>query len=100
MARSINSVQATDIRSRDLDNSLASDILAGLRGSGTSGKSLPTLILYDEEGLQKFEEITYLDEYYLTNDEIDVLVMSAAHIARQLPNGVQLLELGSGCVQM
>ena len=49
-----------------------------------------------EAGLKLFEEITYLDEYYLTNTEIEVLKEHADKIAERIPAGSQLLELGSG----
>jgi len=59
-------------------------------------KSLPTLLLYDERGLKLFEDITYLDQYYLTNAEIEVLTTYADRIAERLrPNSV-IVELGSG----
>lgn len=41
-------------------------------------------------------QITYLEEYYLTNDEIKVLTNSAASIAQQIPKGAMVIELGSG----
>jgi uncharacterized SAM-dependent methyltransferase len=44
------------------------------------------------------EQITYLQEYYLTNAEIDVLKRFAVSIAEALPAGAQVIELGSGFV--
>ncbi|CAI6091320.1 unnamed protein product, partial [Clonostachys chloroleuca] len=61
-------------------------------------RMLPTLLLYDEKGLQLFEDITYLDEYYLTNYEIDVLKTSATDMASKVPTGAIVVELGSGLV--
>jgi L-histidine Nalpha-methyltransferase / hercynylcysteine S-oxide synthase len=49
-----------------------------------------------EAGLKLFEEITYLDEYYLTNAEIEALTLHAKDIAERLPQGSRLVELGSG----
>jgi len=43
-------------------------------------------------------QITYLDEYYLTNYEIEILKKSSAEIASQIPEGSMLIELGSGLV--
>lgn len=43
-------------------------------------------------------QITYLEEYYLTNDEIQVLRTSSAQIAKEVPDGCMLIELGSGYV--
>ncbi|KAJ2742094.1 hypothetical protein GGI20_004723, partial [Coemansia sp. BCRC 34301] len=40
-------------------------------GSAAKYRSLPTLLLYDNAGLDLFDRITYLPEYYLTDCEID-----------------------------
>ncbi|KPI39163.1 uncharacterized protein AB675_4514 [Cyphellophora attinorum] len=94
---SMSSVPILDIR---LPESSIGSLADGIRRSmnpppGTS-KSLSTLLLYDEKGLRIFEDITYLEEYYLTNAEIEALQINAATIAAQLPSGIRLLELGSG----
>ena len=54
------------------------------------------MLLYNEKGLNLFEEITYLDEYYLTNAEIEVLERYAEHIAARIVTDSLLIELGSG----
>lgn len=56
----------------------------------------PQLIRKTEAGLKLFEEITFLDEYYLTNAEIEVLERHARQIVQRLPEGSRLVELGSG----
>ena len=43
-------------------------------------------------------KITYLEEYYLTNYEIEVLQRSATEIAAKIPSGSMVIELGSGSV--
>jgi uncharacterized SAM-dependent methyltransferase len=43
-------------------------------------------------------QITYLDEYYLTNYEIELLKKSAAEMASKIPEGAIVVELGSGLV--
>lgn len=80
--------------------SLAEDIYAGLSPEDGGPRSLPTMLLYDTKGLQLFEEITYLDEYYLTDAEIEVLTASAVQIVDRIPDNAQLLELGSGFVAL
>jgi hypothetical protein len=35
-------------------------------------RSLPTLVLYDDKGLEIFDNITYHKDYYLTNSEIEI----------------------------
>ncbi|KAK6957405.1 Ergothioneine biosynthesis protein 1 [Daldinia eschscholtzii] len=88
-------IDITDIRQAAVDFNLKEEIHKLLRPQ-EGPRKLPTLLLYDEKGLQLFEEITYLEEYYLTNYEIQVLRRSATAIARSIPSGSLLLELGSG----
>lgn len=49
-----------------------------------------------EQGLKLFEDITYLEEYYLTNAEIEVLEKCAHKIVEYIPDGARVIELGSG----
>ena len=89
-----------DICRNDFGASLRNDIYAMLRLSPGLQKQLPTMILYDEQGLKLFEDITYLDEYYLTNAEIEVLKSHADDIAKVISPGSRILELGSGYAQI
>jgi uncharacterized SAM-dependent methyltransferase len=85
-----------DIRKDREEYSILQGIKTGLRPESGNGKTLPTLLLYDVNGLQLFEKITYLEEYYLTNTEIEVLERYAGNIAQKIkPNSI-ILELGSG----
>lgn len=88
-----------DIRSDAAGIELKQMIKAGLKPTDGEEKTLPTLLLYDDEGLKLFERITYLKEYYLTGDEIEVLETHAKSIAQRIPNESMLVELGSGYVQ-
>ncbi|KAL1303525.1 hypothetical protein AAFC00_006900 [Neodothiora populina] len=87
-----------DIRQDTSFTSLVDQIHAGLSPVNGGEKSLPTLLLYDENGLKLFEKITYLDEYYLTRQEIYVLEHYAERIADRiaLKPGSIIVELGSG----
>lgn len=87
-----------DIRSDTAGIELKREILNGLKQQDGREKTLPTLLLYDEEGLKLFEEITYLDEYYLTSQEIEVLESYADRIAERIRNNAVVVELGSGYV--
>jgi uncharacterized SAM-dependent methyltransferase len=91
-------VDIVDIRQQDFTSSLANDVHSSLDPPEGTNRSLPTTLLYDTKGLKLFEEITYLDEYYLTDAEIEVLATHAREIVERIPNNAQLLELGSGCV--
>lgn len=85
-----------DIRSDRAGIELKHEIIAGLKAPAGKGKTLPTLLLYDDRGLKLFEDITYLDEYYLTGEEIKVLEKNAQKIAECIPNEALVVELGSG----
>ena len=86
----------TDIRRGEFDYPLLNEIKSKLNPSEGKEKQLPTLLLYDEQGLKLFEDVTYLDEYYLTNSEIEVLTNHADGIAKKIHTGSILVELGSG----
>lgn len=85
-----------DIRVGTAQSDIVADIRSGLRSEHGSEKTLPTLLLYDELGLRLFEKITYLEEYYLTNSEIEILEKYACNIAQHIQPGSILVELGSG----
>ena len=86
--------QIIDIRSDTAGIELKQQIQAGLKSEGE--KTLPTLLLYNEQGLRLFERITYLDQYYLTGEEINVLEQYADRMVERIPSGGMLVELGSG----
>ncbi|KAL8882768.1 MAG: hypothetical protein Q9192_007523, partial [Flavoplaca navasiana] len=85
-----------DIRQGQYGVSLLDEMRTALRPQDGGEKRMPTLLLYDERGLQLFEDITYLDEYYLTRAEVDVLENCVAAIADSIPDNCLILELGSG----
>ena len=89
-------VPITDIRHGEFDYPLLNEIRTKLNPRDGKEKQLPTLLLYDDQGLKLFEDITYLDEYYLTNAEIEVLADHADEIAKKCHAGSMLVELGSG----
>jgi hypothetical protein len=93
-----STVDIIDIRSSDAPFSAEQAIHDGLNPPEGGARSFPTVLLYDTKGLQLFEEITYLEEYYLTNAEIELLTAHAKTIAERLPDNAQLVELGSGFV--
>jgi dimethylhistidine N-methyltransferase len=69
------------------------DVLAGL---SQTQKTLPSRWLYDHRGSELFEEITRLDEYYLTRTETAILRRHAAEMAALCGEDVVLLEYGAG----
>ena len=69
------------------------DVLAGL---SQRQKTLPSRWLYDQRGSELFEEITRLDEYYLTRTETAILRGHAEEMAALCGEGAVLLEYGAG----
>src|SRR3984957_17800654 len=69
------------------------DVLAGL---SQPRKTLPSRWLYDQRGSELFEEITRLDEYYLTRTETAILRRHAEEMAALCGDRVVLLEYGAG----
>jgi uncharacterized SAM-dependent methyltransferase len=69
------------------------DVLAGL---SQGQKTLPSRWLYDRRGSELFEEITLLDEYYLTRTETAILRRHAEEMAALCGHGAVLLEYGAG----
>jgi dimethylhistidine N-methyltransferase len=69
------------------------DVLAGL---AETPKTLPCKYFYDERGSQLFDRICRLDEYYLTQAELQIMRSSASAMAEQIGPGALLVEYGSG----
>ena len=69
------------------------DVLAGL---SERQKTLPSRWLYDQRGSELFEEITRLDEYYLTRTETAILRRHAEEMAALCGEEIVLLEYGAG----
>lgn len=85
-----------DIRQGGFDISLVNEIRRNINPGKGHERRMPTLLLYDEKGLKLYEKITYLQEYYLTNAEIETLNTHAETIASLIQPGSQVIELGSG----
>ncbi|KAJ5900851.1 Ergothioneine biosynthesis protein 1 [Penicillium subrubescens] len=94
--KNVDTVEIVDIHQDDLEFSLVDDLYKSLNPAEGTPRSFPTLLLYDTKGLKLFEKITYLDEYYLTNAEIEILTTHARRIVERIPQNAQLVELGSG----
>jgi L-histidine N-alpha-methyltransferase len=64
-------------------------------GLSSQPKSLPPVWFYDEHGSELFDQITRLDEYYVTRAERSILALHAPDIAKA-SDADTLVELGSG----
>ena len=78
---------------RDSTPSIVDEVLRGL---SASRKTLPPKLFYDATGARLFENISELDEYYLTRSELAILRAHAGDIAERAGAGCALVEYGSG----
>ncbi len=84
----------TDVRSKSGETDLRQEIIKGLR---RRPRELPSLLLWDDEGLKLYERLkTEYQEYYVSRKEEDLISQNAAEIAAEIPTNGTLLELGSG----
>jgi L-histidine Nalpha-methyltransferase len=67
-----------------------------LEGLTARPRRLPSRFFYDERGARLFQEITRLEEYYLTDAEVEILGRRAAAVARVLGPRTRMVEYGSG----
>src|SRR5918996_88462 len=72
---------------------LRREIHAGL---SANPKTLPPKLFYDETGARLFQEITKLDEYYVTRTEHEIMQAHAAEMAALIGPNAVLIEPGSG----
>ncbi|KAF9272712.1 hypothetical protein BGZ88_004478 [Linnemannia elongata] len=80
----------------DLPKMILSSLKPVVEGSP---KTIPTMVLYDDYGLQLFDQITYLQEYYLTQEEIEILERDADKIVDHIPDNSVVVELGAGSLR-
>ncbi|TPX36358.1 hypothetical protein SmJEL517_g01524 [Synchytrium microbalum] len=62
-------------------------------------RTIPTMVLYDDKGLDIYDKITYVEDYYLTNAEIDIFQNHAAELVGRIPDNAVLIELGVGSMR-
>lgn len=95
-----SSLKLEDTRPDDASSSgfdLPAMIIDGLcPADASSPKRITTMVLYDDRGLQLFDEITYLKEYYLTQEEINILDQDSDKIVEHIPDNSVIVELGAG----
>jgi len=74
-------------------NEVADEVLSGL---GDRIKHLPCKLLYDAKGAELFEQITGVEDYYLTRAELALLGDKLPAIARRVGPHARVIEPGSG----
>lgn len=67
-------------------------------GLTSTPKQLPSLLLWDAEGHQKFESITKSQSYYGTRADQDIMIENMNQLCDMIGDDGILLELGSGYV--
>jgi dimethylhistidine N-methyltransferase len=73
--------------------SMLNDVIQGMR---QPQKKLPSKYFYDERGSELLEQITRLEEYYLTRTEKRILETNINEITDCIGPRAMLVELGSG----
>ncbi|PWY91603.1 hypothetical protein BO94DRAFT_397650 [Aspergillus sclerotioniger CBS 115572] len=85
-----------DIRTDKSENQLRQSLEDCIHDACHGEAAMPELLLWDEKGLRYFEDVTYAPSYYLTSEEIGLLEKYKYQIAKNIPSGSMLVELGSG----
>lgn len=95
MSASYKLISQVDTRETfDEREAFALDVLAGL---SEAPKAIPSKYLYNKRGSELFSDITHLEEYYLTDCEIEVLELNADRLASSIGSEpFNLVELGAG----
>lgn len=74
------------------DKKMTEEILQGLT---IQPKMIASSFFYDDTGSKLFEQITSLDEYYLTRTELPLIKKAAKNLQSKLQH-IDIVELGSG----
>jgi dimethylhistidine N-methyltransferase len=86
--------QTSVIKQRHItDTGFLNDVLSGLT---QQQKTLPCKYFYDDKGAALFEQITELQEYYVTRTELVILQHYAQQIGQLLPENLSIIEPGCG----
>lgn len=67
-----------------------------LLGLSCTPPHLPSLLLWNDEGLDLFDALTQSPSYYLHDKEMEILRRHASEMAKRIPSGSALIELGCG----
>ncbi|KAL3412392.1 histidine-specific methyltransferase [Aspergillus fumigatus] len=86
-------LQVHNLRQATTANSLVPSIIQGLRAED---RELPSLLLWDDQGLSLFNAILDSPEYYLANKEWALLHNEVHNIVASISSGDRLVELGAG----
>ncbi|CEJ60630.1 hypothetical protein PMG11_09199 [Penicillium brasilianum] len=82
-----------DIRTSYDSVDLKSCVIAGLT---SEPKSMPDLLLWDEQGMRNFNSWIQHQDYYPRSSELEIIHKYQDEIAQSLPSTLVLVELGCG----
>ncbi|GAW19309.1 hypothetical protein ANO14919_087950 [Xylariales sp. No.14919] len=85
-----------DIRQGQSSFDLGEEIVNGMR---CQPRSLPSLLLWDDQGLNHFDRLSQRPAYYPFYGDIDILRKYGSGIRSSIPSNGILLELGCGSVR-
>lgn len=86
--------QVTAIKQSNItDTEFLNDVISGLT---QQQKTLPCKYFCDDKGAALFEQITSLQEYYVTRTELSILEQYSQSIAQMLPENLSIIEPGCG----
>ena len=86
--------QITAIKQSNItDTEFLKDVISGLT---QQQKTLPCKYFYDDKGAALFEQITTLQEYYVTRTELSILEQHSHAIGKMLPENLSIIEPGCG----
>lgn len=93
----INGLSGYDIYDIRQDTSECVDLRREIiKGLWSQPRSLPSLLLWDDNGQDLFDRFSQTPTYYPFHSEIEILDRSASEIAESLPESSALIELGCG----
>ncbi|KAJ5556508.1 4-dimethylallyltryptophan methyltransferase [Penicillium frequentans] len=81
-----------DIRKSTFESIISQDIVKGIH---EEPRTLPTVLLYSERGLQHYDRHSHAPGYYLRHEEIRILKNQAHSIANSIENKSVIVDLGS-----
>ncbi len=67
-----------------------------LKGLTATPKRIPPKFFYDADGSKLFEQITQLEEYYLTRTELSIIRERSSELSRAIGRNALLVEFGGG----
>ncbi|PYH88419.1 dimethylallyltryptophan N-methyltransferase [Aspergillus ellipticus CBS 707.79] len=88
----MSTITVLDIRQSRTEDSIRDTIIEGM---SKEPKELPSLILYSAEGLRHWARHSTAPDYYIRHEELRIFKSKAGDIAKTIPDGTVVIDLGS-----